>query len=81
MRLYRKRPVTVEAVQWDGRNLGEIIEFTAGAAYGDGEGELWILTLEGTMHASEDDFIIKGVDGEFYPCKPGIFAATYEPLV
>jgi hypothetical protein len=45
----------------------------------NGDSELYIDTLEGTMTASEGDFIIKGVKGEFYPCKPDIFAATYDP--
>jgi hypothetical protein len=77
---FRKRPVEVEAVQWTGDNADEIERF-AGDAY-----ETWlpsvdkvaICTLEGEMTASVGDWIIRGVQGEFYPCKPDIFEATYE---
>ena len=73
---YRKKPVLIEAVQFTG-NFGEVEEFVGG----DAElrnGELVIATLEGAMHASPNDWIIKGIKGEFYPCKPDIFAATYD---
>jgi len=77
---YRKRPVSIQAAQWTGDNLQEIQQFmnwaknyTYDKSYG-----LIIYTLEGNMHAALGDFIIKGVQGEFYPCKPDIFALTYE---
>jgi hypothetical protein len=94
-RLFRKRPVTIEAVQWRGDNLFDVITFTDGAPdiKGHFAGMMWeqycdlvaqegfkIKTLEGMMNASVGDWIIKGVKGEFYPCKPDIFAATYEPV-
>ena len=74
---YRKKPVVIEAVQWVG-NFGEIERFVGGDAEFR-EGQLVVATLEGPLRASEGDWIIKGVKGEFYPCKPDVFAATYEP--
>lgn len=84
---FKKKPVIIEAVQWNGDNVGEILEFINHSdiriASHESEGvqkeELFINTLEGSMHASEGDWIIKGVHGEFYPCKPDIFDETYEP--
>ena len=78
-RAYRKKPVVVEAVQWTGENHAEMCEFIDPEVFeiipriG-----LVIHTLEGDHHASPGDYIIKGVNGEFYPCKPDIFAKTYE---
>lgn len=76
---YRKKPVVIEAVQWDGYNIEEIqsLESDRELHYFEG-GELIICTLEGNHHASVGDYIIKGVHGELYPCKPDIFAETYE---
>lgn len=76
---YRKKPVVIEAVQWTGENILEICNFT-GRCGGEllKDGELYIKTLEGTHHAKVGDYIIKGVAGEFYPCKPDIFNKTYE---
>lgn len=79
--MYRKKPVVIEAVQWDG-NLETLNVFPKE----DTEpvklrnGDLYIQTLEGEMKASIGDFIIKGVQGEFYPCKPDIFEKTYEKV-
>lgn len=74
--------VVIDAVQFtvdgDHGNFSEIESFTGGKAIWLG-GEMRIDTLEGSMLASPSDWIIKGVKGEFYPCKPDIFAATYEP--
>lgn len=82
MKLYRKRPVTIEAVQWHGDNLEEIVAFAGDDVFWDVDSQtLRVGTLEGVMVASQGDFVIKGIDGEFYPCKPGIFQATYEPLL
>ena len=90
---FRKRPVVIDAVQWAGDNLFDVIEFTDGKPdiNGNFAGMMWeqycqlverdglkIFTLEGEMNASIGDWIIRGVKGEFYPCKPDIFAATYE---
>lgn len=79
---YRKIPVVIEAVKWNGRNFDEIQTLCADCEkhvqrY---ENELLIFTLEGTMRASLGDYIIKGVSGELYPCKPDIFNLTYEPV-
>ena len=76
---YRKKPVIIEAIQWNGENLSEIDEFTRGKVKNH-ESVLIIPTLEGDMYASLNDYIIKGVNGEFYPCKPNIFAKTYEEV-
>lgn len=79
---YRKKPVVIEAIQWTGENDTEIHEFIGTnlvVTYDNADHrELIIHTLEGDMHASVMDYIIKGVDGEFYPCKPDIFEKTYE---
>jgi len=84
MAKFRKKPVVIEAVRWTGTNLKEIENFYIGAEFNVGPGvihrEVFIRTLEGTMIATEGDWIIKGVRGEFYPCKPDIFTATYEPV-
>ena len=74
---YRKKPVIIEAVQWNGKNLTEIDNFVGGSLKIEGS-SLVINTLEGDMEASINDYIIKGVNGEFYPCKPDIFDKTYE---
>jgi len=80
-----KKPVEIEAVQlrWD--TWSEMCDFLGlpdpNGPIGKQEGEaigLDIPTLEGILHASENDWIIKGVKGEFYPCKPDIFEQTYE---
>jgi hypothetical protein len=78
-RKYRKKLVVIEAVQLGLFNHAEVEEFVGGDLGNHSEGGLVIATLEGGMRASLGDFIIKGVQGEFYPCKPDIFAATYEP--
>lgn len=80
-RAYRKKPVTVEAIQWTGENHAEMCEFIDPEVFEIKPKEgLIIHTLEGDHHASPGDYIIKGVNGEFYPCKPDIFAKTYEPV-
>lgn len=83
---FRKKPVVVEAVQWTGENKDEISSFIwhdktqdEKTHYFDEKG-LHIITLEGEHFANVNDWIIKGVKGEFYPCKPDIFEATYEPV-
>lgn len=74
---YRKKPVVIEAVKWKGTNIKELYAF-AGDNYYFKDGVLFIKTLEGELTASIGDYIIKGVNGEFYPCKPDIFEKTYE---
>ncbi len=91
---YRKKPVTITAVQWTGENLKTVTEFIdvkpeissmiAGMMWDRYEeavskNGLKIPTLEGVMSANIGDWIIRGIKGEYYPCKPDVFAATYEP--
>ena len=81
MTKYNKRPVEVEAVRWDGENVSEIKSFCGDDVeffYGFNSHLPRIKTLEGNMNVSDGDYIIKGVAGEFYPCKPDIFYATYQ---
>jgi len=82
---YRKKPVMIEAVLWDGTKESEteIRYFSDNKALptfiGDNIPSYVIIeTLEGEMRASVGDYIIKGVQGEVYPCKPDIFEQTYE---
>ncbi len=93
---YRKKPVIIEAFKYDGDfkySTGTwYIPQWALNAYRDGilyyeklnnnepPSELFIKTLEGNMHVSVGDYVVKGIDGELYPCKPDIFEKTYEPL-
>lgn len=77
---YRKKPVEVEAIQYTGENLPEIINFV-GCSLRVGGNLVVIFTLEGEMIVSELDYVIKGVNGEFYPCKPDIFEKTYERVI
>ena len=81
MKKYRKLPVTVEAVQYTGRNQNEIFEFVGQELARNALGYLWIPTMEGHVKASPTDYIIKGVKGEFYPCNAEVFAETYEPIL
>ena len=84
MQKYRKKPVVIEAQQWNHGN--EPLDCMK--PYGDGvkdqypayNGFYFINTLEGKMHVSDGVYIIKGVDGEFYPCKPDIFKNTYDEV-
>ena len=91
---FRKKPVVIEAIQYNNLNYGEISlfveqeltpELESETAYLAGKGHpsfsVTIKTLEGNMKAMPNDWIIKGVKGEFYPCKPDIFELTYEPIV
>lgn len=76
---YRKKPVVIEAIQYNGKNKVEIQRFM-GRYLDELVKGLKIPTLEGDMFASVGDYIIKGVKGEFYPCKPDIFSQTYEEI-
>ena len=84
MGLYRKKPVVIEARQTREDTVHDVLLWIracgSGANFGAEPGSLEIVTLEGVMVADVGDFVIKGVQEEFYPCKPGIFAETYEPL-
>lgn len=78
---YRKKPVVIEAIQWKG-TLDSLTEIAAwgGEEFFVENGKIEIETLEGTMTASVGDYIIKGLHGEFYPCKPDIFEKTYDKV-
>lgn len=79
---YRKKPVEIEAVRWTGSNISEVKRFMNNAviAFNEQNLKISIKTLEGVITASPYDYIIKGVKGEFYPCKPDIFEETYEEV-
>ena len=88
MSKFKNKPIVIEAILWDGNKLNEFPEWMENA-YNKTPGELGsvfrsgnnvlIYTLEGTMTTSPGDFIIQGINGELYPCKPDIFEKTYEP--
>ncbi len=82
MKQYRKKPVVIQAVQLNigEKSMAEVQAFTNGNAQPFINGCMRIDTMEGRMTAQVGDFIIKGVKGEFYPCKPDIFEATYEEV-
>ena len=91
---YIKKPVEIEAIQWNGNNLEEIMKFlnsefsydknteyvTKKFSYYQTTNDLYINTLEGEMKANIGDYIIKGIKGEYYPCKSDIFELTYEKV-
>ena len=77
---FRKKPIVIEAVRWQGANALEMFAFCPTSRFGDYPAVLEIPTLEGIMTARLGDWIIKGVKGEFYPCKPDIFKLTYEEV-
>lgn len=77
---YRSKPVIKEAIQWTGKNTEEVMNFTSNKAMINQESVLTISTLEGVMSAVEGDYIIKGLMGEFYPCKPDVFEKSYEEI-
>ena len=76
---YRKRPVEIEAMRFNGYNIGALKGFMGDVCPHEcPDQKVMIHTLEGNLTADEGDWIIKGVKGEFYPCKPDIFEATYD---
>ena len=81
---FRKKPVVIEAIQLTKENVVDVLTFCNNAvnivASNEDEMGISILTLEGTMAANTGDYIIRGVKGEFYPCKPDIFEQTYEEV-
>lgn len=78
---FRKKPVIIDAIQFTGNNHKEVYEFANNSEHimGDRD-QLIIETLEGAHRANPGDYIIRGVAGEYYPCKPDIFAQTYEAI-
>jgi len=77
---FRKKPVVIEAIQWTGDNNSEVMDFMGQSWVNMNPDILTIPTLEGSISASKGDWIIRGVKGEFYPCKPDILEQTYEPV-
>lgn len=89
---YKTKPVEIEAIRWTGQNLEEIKQFVGDSLEYDIWDAIWetgmgrphiymkIRTLEGVMNASVGDYIIKGLRGEFYPCKPDVFEKKYEVI-
>jgi len=75
-----KKPVTINYLEWTGKNAGEVEEFVGDSyqSWLPSTEQIELTTLEGTHFASKGDLIIQGVNGEFYPCKPDIFAKTYD---
>ncbi len=83
VRLFRKKPAVIQAIQFTEESKDRCGNFVKGdytAVFKDGKPAIEIHTLEGTMTAVIGDWIIKGVYGEFYPCHPHIFEATYEAV-
>ena len=83
---YKTKPCEIEAIKWTGANFEEIAKFTNCKAYmelmySSMKEELIIKTLEGDMMATVGDYIIKGLRGEFYPCKPDVFHKKYEEIL
>lgn len=86
IKTFVKKPVEVQAVQWTGQNVNEILDFCGGNACVTGNDvvhdyTLTIFTLEGNHEAKTGDWIICGLAGEFYPCKPDIFEQTYREVL
>lgn len=89
MAKFKKKPIIVEVMQYDGKNKKDIFKWAKNLSdphdpqiihfYHDGGTWLQIKTLEGSLVCKPDDWIICGIEGEFYPCKPSIFEKTYEP--
>lgn len=83
---YKSKPVEIEAIQWNGAGFSIPMPTWLAEAVAAGnvirhDGSLHIITLEGTMECSPQDWIICGTEGELYPCKPSVFARKYEPVI
>ena len=76
---YRKKPIVVDAIRFDGENFDEITNFAGKDSKREGR-YIYIFTLEGVMETIKGDWIIKGTRGEFYPCKPNVFSDVYEEI-
>ena len=85
MAKYRKKPVVVEAVVWqgkytDGTEWPDWFRDAVGKTINVLADDLWIETPEGDMRAPKGYYVIRGIEGEIYPCHPGVFAASYEAV-
>lgn len=80
---YVKKPIPIEAIQWDGTNTKELMDFSKDVRfiYHDGDDgvstEMFVQTIEGNMHSNIGDYLVRGVRGEFYVCAKDIFEETY----
>lgn len=76
-----KKPIQVQAIQWTGDNYEELVDFVGNVMFPYSfKDEVIIETLEGEVIASKSDWIIRGINGEFYLCEPDIFEKTYEEV-
>lgn len=80
MPLFQKKPVQITAVQFTGTNFEECLDFGSPDVYKTDNGYLKVRTLEGKLFISPSDWIIRGVKGEFYPCRNDIFQETYDEI-
>jgi hypothetical protein len=88
---FRKRPVEIDAIQWTGKNIVDVLNFfdaggkttvvNINCPADRSQGWIEIPTFEGKMRANVGDWILRGVKGEFYPCRADIFGETYEPVL
>lgn len=78
VRKYRKKPVIIEAIKYDKNHIGRLLNFCEITEYNPHDNEYYVKTLEGNMKITDGDYIIKCINGEFYPCKADIFKKTYE---
>ena len=77
---YKTKPCVIEAIQYDGSNVEEIKKFIGKSFEVRTIEGIYVKTLEGVVRASVGDYIIKGLIGEFYPCKPKVFKRKYEVI-
>lgn len=77
---FRNKPVVIQAIQWNGNNDVEVMDFMGRKSLAKERGKLVISTLEGEMQVSKMDWIIRGNQEELYPCDPDIFEETYEQV-
>lgn len=80
MAKYKTKACEIEAIQWTGKNIIELLDWGQGKILWNDVDDLFIDTLEGRMKANINDYIIKGLRGEFYPCKPDVFEKKYEKI-
>ena len=80
MARYKTKPCVIEAIQWTGKNIIELLDWGQGKILWNDVDDLFIDTLEGRMKANINDYIIKGLRSEFYPCKPDVFEKKYERI-
>lgn len=86
MATFRKRPVEIQAVRWTGENVDEVGEFLGGwhgvpVVPDVSSRQLLVHTLEGRMRCAMGDWLIRGVEGEYYPCADSVFQKTYEEVL